>query len=241
MTEGYQLTRAALDTEMVALKALVDSIKEATGNQAKRLSEATEQALGVAVNVSERPTFDVEDGGEGGAVVDLAVVAQYVVDLNSWADQLRNETVTGILNATGGPIDLDALKTAYADKRTMVEALITVLRQTGIDSCEGVEIPGLRAGRPVGSTNRKAGSKFAHFYRVLADGEKRGQSAQQDTYSSFAYYHSAKMMGGDRVGVDQLTAWLKAEHDIDSPMGKPWSVVVDGVTYGMETAGDQEE
>jgi hypothetical protein len=97
-------------------------------------------------------------------------------------------------------------------------------------------IPALRAHRTSTGT-RKPGSKTAVFYRVLANGEERPQSDSQNTWSSFVYYHSAKFgSAGERMSTDAATAYVKTL-GVDSPMGKPWEIEVNGVKYGMRTVG----
>lgn len=238
-TANVMFNREAIEAEVVTLQALVDSIKEKRGSQAKLLQEATDQAL------SDTVTFDLDSipapfnthGSEdtfGAALVDIAV---YVQELNTWADQLRNEAVTAILKANGATDNVEALKAQYDSKRQLVEAMLIVCNAQGID-VEGIVIPALRVGRPPGSTNtRKSGSKYGHFYRVV-DGVRKDQSESQDTLSSFTYYHGAKLMQqDDRPSTAGVTAFLKT-HGVDSPMGKAWSIESDGVTYGMEIVGE---
>lgn len=244
-TANVMFNREAIEAEVVTLQALVDSIKEKRGSQAKLLQEATDQAL------SDMVTFDAEqlpswgdsvefNGKEASAtLVDIAV---YVQELNTWADQLRNEAVTAILKANGATDNVEALKAQYDSKRQLVEAMLIVCNAQGID-VEGIVIPALRVGRPPGSTStRRSGSKYGHFYRVV-DGVRKDQSESQDTLSSFTYYHGVKLMQqDDRPSTAEVTAFLKT-HGVDSPMGKAWTLDVidaDGktVTYGMEIVGE---
>lgn len=244
-TTNVMFNREAIEAEVVTLQALVDSIKEKRGNAAKRLQEATEQAL------TETVTFDAEQLPSWGESVEfngkeatatLVDIAVYVQELDTWADQLRNEAVTAILKANGATDNVEALKAQYDSKRQLVEAMIVLCKAQSID-VEGIVIPALRVGRPPGSTNtRKSGSKYGHFYRVV-DGVRKDQPESQDVLSSFTYYHGAKLMQQDeRPSTDQLTSYLKT-HGVDSPMGKAWSLDVidaDGktVTYGMEIVGE---
>lgn len=240
--------RAAVEGEIVQLQALVDSIKEKRGNAAKRIADATLSALGqsVSFDIDSVPAAFVPDLDGENATANLSDVAQYVEDLTSWADQLRNEAVTSILKANGQTDNVAALREQYTTKRTLVEAMKTLCEAQGIDVSD-IVIPHVGGGRPPGSTStRKPGSKFARFYRVVS-GERREQSDSQNTLSSFVYYHGQRMLGLEsRPSTAEVTAWLKTQ-GVDSPMGKSWSLDVDGVTYGMDVetetaaAGSEEE
>lgn len=250
MTQSIQFDRKALDAQVIALQALVDSVKAQQGSAAKRIHDATLNALGEDVN------FDQEDiptpfnaHGRSGSYsqgASLGDIAVYVQELNDWAEQLRDETVRVILKASGNSDNVTALKAQYADKRTLVEAMITLCKAQGFDVSD-VVVPALRVGRPVGSTNapNKPGSKFAHFYRVV-NGERIEQSEMQNSLSSFAWYYGAKVTEttgsankGKGVPVSELDAYLR-KNGVESPMGKPWTIERDGVTYGMSTTEPEE-
>lgn len=244
MTANVMFDRATIEAEIVQLQALVDSIKERRGTAAKKLQDATLTALDMSVSFNDSDTdaftdkyIEAVDGiGDGKSAVKLSDLAEYVQALNEWAEQLAHEAVTSILKANGQADNTAALKEQYDAKRTMIEAMVTLCVAQKID-VSGIVIPHLRAGRPPGTTTRKPGSKWAHFYRIV-DGVRKDQSDSQNTLSSFAFYHGAKMTGSDeRVSTADLTAFLKTQ-GVDSPMGKPWSIEVDGVTYGMDVESE---
>lgn len=253
MTTNVMFNRDAIEAEIVQLQALVSAIKEQRGSASKRLRDAIDQAL------TEDVEFDATDAGfpqlnweafeDSGDRVHvqgpLVEIATYVESINEWADQLRDEAVSLILKDQASVNNLDALKEQYHAKRTMVEAMITLCKAQKID-VDGLAVPAIGGGRPAGSKNsntpRKPGSKWSRFYRVV-NGERKDQSDSQNTLSSFAYYHGAKLMQVDeRPSTAALTEYLRKQLGIDSPIGKSWFFTVDDIGYGNEVSdGNNEE
>ncbi len=252
-----ELTREYLDGELAKLTSLVDSIKTKQGSAVRRLNDATLEALGadVTVHPDDRPSpffgaVTVNDATDDGSYsIPLADIATYVKALSEWADQVRDECVKEILSKSGGPDDLNVLRTQYDKQVEIVKALLIILPTQKIDVSD-VEIPRLRSGRPPSqATQRAAGTKYAQYYRILPNGERRDQSVKQNSLSSMAWYYGAAITAqqGDRhdgkgVGVDELERFL-TRNVTDSPKGKPWTYKDGATTYGMDTitAGEEEE
>lgn len=243
-----ELTREYLDGELTKLSALVDSIKVKQGSANQRLHDATLEALGTEITVDgdAAPKFGL-DSVNGQVVINLGYLAQYVKDVSEWAENVRDETVRGILKAQGNEDNLSALREQYVKQTEVVKALLVILPTVGVDVSE-VVLPQLRAGRSASPTKRTLGKRFAHFYRILPDGERRDQSDKQNSLSSMAWYYGEKITGigsanqGKGCSAAELDSFLRKQ-GIDSPNGKSWTFVVDNVTYGMDviTAGDEEE
>lgn len=248
MTNNVMFDRKAIEAEVVQLQALVDSIKEKRGSAAVRTRNATLQALGETVDFEwdNMPKFSTEiiplDQSGDNVRVGLGDIAQYVANVTEWAEQLRDEVVTSILKSNGQSDNVAALKEQYVAKRTLIEAMVTLCQAQGI-AVDDIKIPSVGGGRPPGSTNvmksKGTSSKFARYFRIIDD-EKKYQADSQNTLSSFAYYHGHKVMQCDpHVSTADFTKWLN-DHGVDSPMGKPWSIEVENVTYGMETTDNND-
>lgn len=249
-----ELTREYLDGELAKLTALADSVKAKQGSAAQRAREATEQAMGVDVTFSDNDDVprswlsllgDVAEG-EGAVTVNLGQLAQAVHAIDEWAAQVANECVTGILKQAGDDNSLATLKEQYAKQRDVVEALVTVFTAATDIDVSDVVLPTLRAPRTTSAPSQRKG-KRGHFYRVV-DGERREQSDQQDTLSSVAWYFGAAITeqtgkgstnNGKGVPTAELEKYLRAQ-GIDSPLGKPWTLEREGVTFGMEIVGGDE-
>lgn len=248
------MTQIAFDREtfvgeVAKLQALVDAIKTQRGSAAKRLQEATETALGQAVTfvVDDVPKpFDVITHDEHGSAI-LGDVAVYVQALTEWAEQIRNETVSAIVKADGLGDRLDVLKAQYENGRTYVDAMRVLLAAAKVDVSD-IETPsvGRGGGRPAGT--RTTGTKSFRFYRV-ENGIRKDQSDQQNSLSSFAFYHGAKITGvensptnnGKGVPVGTLKSFLKS-HEINAELlSTPWAIDVDGVTYGLDVRSNSDE
>lgn len=246
--------RKMLDAEIVQLSALVTAIKGQQGSAAKRHEAATLEALGTDVLVEDVSVFSIPGPqlpNEGAVTMSLARIAKYVADLNSWAEQAANEAVTVILKGQNDEGKLDALREQYKAKRELCEAYVTVLTSMKIDVSD-VEIPMLRGS--TGPRTSSAKTSKGRWYRIVK-GMRKDQPDSQNTISSFAYYHGAALVGtpgegstanGKGVPTDVLEKWLtKNVTEGASPIGRSWSVEVDGVTYGMDVvpdkAGDEEE
>lgn len=238
------LTRKYYEGEVAKLAALRDKITATKGSAAKRLKDATDTALGQHVSLRKDDVpkpFPISKGDKDGFyVANLGDIAQYVVDVSEWAANLRDETVSALLKSAPSS-NLEVLTEQYNSQREMVLALRIVLGQSKVDVSD-IEIPALRkggGGRPAGTRN--TGTKSAHFYRILSDGTKVDQSDGQDKLSSMAWYFGAKIVPnpesttnqGRGVPADVLTKYLNSQ-GVDSPNGKAWTLVSDGVTYGME-------
>lgn len=242
--------------EVAKLGALRDKITTTKGSAAKRLHDATLTAL--AMNVpfekADLPTLPPLLEGPKGSYVNLGGLAQFVVDLNEWANNLKEEAVTGLLKSQPTS-DLTVLSEQYNTQRETVLSLRHILTQVASTTNQkdldvsDVEIPALRkgGGRPASSGSRPAGTRHIHFYRIV-NGTKVDQPSNQDKLSSIAWYFGAKIVPeptstsnqGRGVPVDVLTKYL-ASQGVDSPNGKAWTHESDGVTYGMEIVGGDEK
>lgn len=229
---SFNMDRAAIDAAVLELTALVEQIKTKQGSQAKLLENATHEALGQVVTfkasaMPKAPKFNEPSKGKGS--VNLGELAQFIADVNAFAENLRNETVSVILKKSGDGTNIDALKELYATKRETLNAMLIVAKAMGVE-VDGVEIPQLRAARAT-STPRKSG-KYGQWYRIV-NGVRKDQSNAQNSLSSFAYWHSAKMFSAERLGAGPFEAALRAA-GVESPMGKSWALEINGVTYGMD-------
>ncbi len=259
------IDRKTLDAEVVQLEALVSAIKSQQGSASERTRNATLTALGqdVVINSVDLQTFDfpvntgwrADDPNEDGtpaedadgnplgvevATFNLGSLASFVAELSSWAEQVANETVTTILKASTDSSNLDALREQYKAKREYVDALLLILNMQKIDVSD-VVIPALRGSG--GPRNRSANKSHQRWYRIVK-GERKDQAPSQNSLSSFAYWHGAKLMGvvnqdgttnnGKGVSSAALEQFLRK--GITDSLAKSWSVEVDGVTYGMDIA-----
>jgi hypothetical protein len=225
------MDREGFEAQVKILGDIVGSYREAKGTVSQRRTAATLEALALPIGVDPSLPTDLTEHST------LGDLASFVEDLASWADGLRDSMVSAVMSAQSQSADeVAALKERYDAQRTLVQSLSTVLAAMGIDVTD-VEVPVLRSSGG-GGGGRKAGSKGMTFYRIV-NGVRKNQSENQDSLSSFAFYHGAKITGSKASGnhTGHLTSWLEANVKNDGDkfsLGKPWSVEVDGVTYAMD-------
>lgn len=228
-----QFGRTAYLEAVSALEEIVNAVKAAKGTVSDRRQLATWEALGSSfddMSYDDKPFADeIPQPPTDGTLAD---VATWVVEVNAWAEQVADEVVTKILKAQSPDTGtLDALKAQYAEKRAMVDAMGVLMKAQGIDVSD-VTVPALKAGGGGSSGPRPVKTSGMTWYRII-DGEKRPQPDSQDKHSSMAYYYGKKIMGTEeRPSVDEFNKWL-LDNGVKS-VTEPWSVEVDGITYGME-------
>lgn len=234
-----QFGKTAFTEHVSELQAIVDQVKDVRGTASARKAAALSDAL----------TQDLPEGFKGlgfigrptdGKAKTLGQFAEFVALVNETADQIRDEMVTGILKANSPDTGtLDALKAQYAEKRALVDAMVTLMGAQGIDVSD-VTIPALsKSAGSASTTTRTVSTSGMHYYREI-DGVRHDQSDTQDKLSSMAWYYGVKITGdssnttnkGVGVPASVLSEFLLA-NGIES-LTKPWTYEVDGVTYGME-------
>lgn len=231
MSSSVQFGKTAFVEAVATLEGIVAKLRAIRGNASARKAEAVWTALGQPADLSGAPSL--ADFGDG---ITLGDVAVWVSSVQDWAAQQTEEAATVVLKESAVSEDeQSALKEAYATQRGMVDAMAMLLKAQGIDVSD-VTVPALRASSGSGS-GRKVSTAGQQFYRIV-DGVRKDQSSGQNNVSSFAFYHSAKMTG-TKMGSPDFQAWLKAQ-GIES-MAKPWTLVIDGITYGLDIIGDTHD
>lgn len=247
------LSRAAFIERVAKLRALHDAIREQKGSQAKRLADATTIALGVTVKAGTKdiPVQDFITTNKGVSSFVLGDLANYVQAMIEWADNVAREQRDLVLKEQATGDTYEALKAQYIEAHVAVTALATILNQSDKDRTLGlnvtdIELPTAKVGTR--SPRMSAGVKNVTFYRIV-DSVRKPQGDAQDNFSSFAYWHGAKMVGnpakgstnqGKGVPVDELESFVRSK-GCDSPRGKAWSFEQNGVTYGMDLLSSEEE
>lgn len=254
--------KASIVAAISEAQALADAIAAKKGSAQKRLADATLTALGhtVSVDLVDVPTMPksavsvstTERDGEKVkvAAVQLGELSKFLVDITSWAEQMRNEAVKTVLDSQAGGDDVDALTTLFEAKVKMVKAMLEIAEQLSDEDVSDLAVPTLRRGRASSGGPSKGNTKRQLFYRVKTDGSRHNVGASQNTASSFAFYHGAAIVGspgegatnkGKGVPIDQLENFLKLNIEGFS-WAKPWAIEADGVTYGMDVvdSGDDD-
>jgi hypothetical protein len=270
---GFDVTVESIADQLTAVNALVTEAEKVRGNAAKVLAEAGAEALAVDVTIpaSTMPAMGKENFSitkpkdEDGKVtphvtfqlVDLAIFAK---SISEWAENLFDEQRSTILKGKATGDSEAALEERYGKAVKMLEAMLTVGGPDAMGVLELTDVEKVRAevkpfrkrggarkstsASPTATPSRKAGSKFARYYRKFEDGSVKDQPDSQNLLSSVAWYHGADLMGipgegpkydGKGVPVEDLEAHLR-KNGIDSPQGKPWEYKsTTGVIYGMRT------
>lgn len=248
---GFEITREAIEAKIDGMNKIVEQVKQAKGNAAKRLAEATQTALGenVVVKVSEFPAMS-KDGvqktkfeNEPALAIRLGDLATYVATLQAWAENACQEVVGNILRTSGSDDSVDALTEKFAAEAKLVESMLTVAPHMNVDTTDLV-IPTLRGTSRIATAVRssRAGTTKQRMYRV-ENGQRSDLAGGGGTFSAAAWYWGTEITGdegdptknsGRAVSADRLESFLRAQ-GIESPKGKAWTFEKDGVTFGMDT------
>jgi hypothetical protein len=121
-----------------------------------------------------------------------------------------------------------------------IKALCSVAVQMGVWNIDDVpEIPNKPGSR--GATSSSTPTHAFQYYTII-DGRRRNQSNHQNSLSSIAYYHGAKLLKlKDRPGVDVLKQQLGAMGCDYNVKGSNWQQELPGGIVGLEVVAIESD
>jgi hypothetical protein len=147
-------------------------------------------------------------------------------------DQQIEEAVNGWMQANkdSSAEGRDALIAQREDLVGKVTAFAKVMVDLGLLD-EAPDVPKRPGARGPSTTPMAANASF-QVYSVI-DGKHRDQSNSQNSISSLAFYHGAKLLkSADKVSTAQLKAAIRAAGQDPEVKGSDWEVTLPGGVVG---------
>lgn len=227
----------SLDPELIEVGlyeiALIDGqLTALAGTQAERLAKAKAAVLpdlNTDLEVLITPGTSVSAA--------MAHLQASMDDLNQMVEEAVNGWMTS--NKDASAESRDALVAKREDLVGKVTAFGKVMVDLGLIE-EAPDVPKRPGARGPSTTPMAANASF-QVYSVI-DGKHRAQSASQNSVSSLAFYHGAKLLkSADKVSTAQLKAAIRAEGQDPEVKGSDWEVTLPGGVVGNKVLNKGDE
>lgn len=233
---------AMLKSSLEEISSIDARLVELAGNAAKVLAEATTavgtvqapfptEAMSALVTIitgsdAEAPVITDDSCRllELAASLTRASVKQATDEaVKAWIAEHKQDTGEG----------REALLVKRASAVELVGATATMAKSLGLELT--FEIPSTPKSGKSGPSVKVSG---AQYFRTV-NGETTDQPASQNSVSSLAYYHGAKVMGQDnRPSTDEFVKWA-AEQGVDVKQATGWTLEGKDVTVGMRVVAPE--